>query len=133
MLGFKHLRGRLRGDESVPLDVRVSLVHALYQDARSLVIGSVAATVTSLFSAWKTEELSLYLCSLAIVSVFALRALDFRAFTRCRDIRTTEDAVEWELRYVVGAASHVAALGIWCLLCFAQTSDPSVQLLSFSI
>ena len=41
--------------------------------------------------------------------------------------------MEWELRYVIGAASHVTLLGLWCLLSFAETDDPSVQLLSFSM
>ena len=63
MRGIEYVRRRLRGDESIPLDIRVSLVRALYHDARSLVIGSVAAIVTSLFSAWKTGNPSLLLCS----------------------------------------------------------------------
>ena len=133
MRSIEYARRRLRGDESIPLDIRVSLVRALYHDARSLVIGSVAAIVTSLISAWKTDQFSLYLCSLAIVFVFAVRVFDFRAFSRRAEISTTDEAVEWELRYVIGAAGHVTLLGLWCLLAFAQTSDPSVQLLSFAM
>ena len=52
MRGIEYVRRRLRGDESIPLDIRVSLVCALYQDARSLILGSIAAIVTSLVSAW---------------------------------------------------------------------------------
>jgi len=133
MRGVEQLRSWLQGDESIPLDIRVSLVRALYQDAKSLVIGSLAAIVTSLASAWKTGEPSLYLCSVGIAAVFAARLLDFRAFARRSEISSTDIAVEWELRYVVGAAGHVSLLGLWCLLSFTHTTDPSVQLLSFSM
>jgi len=133
MRALRYLRRRFRGTESVPLDVRVSLVGALYQDYRSLVIGSVAAIITSLISAWKTHEPSLYLCALAIVSVFLVRALDFKAFAKRAEIDTHEAAIVWEARYVTGAACHVALLGLWCLVSFARTSDPSVQLLSFAM
>src|SRR6476659_8862496 len=107
MRGIEYVRKHLRGDQSIPLDIRVSFVRALYCDACSLVIGSVAAIVTSLFSAWKTSNPLLLLCAVALTIVFALRVLDFRAFGKDTEITTTDAAVEWELRYVVGAASHV--------------------------
>ena len=133
MQALRYLRRRFRGDESIPLDIRVSLVGALYQDSRSLVIGSAAAIVTSLISAWKTGEPLLYLCALAIALVFLVRALDFKAFAARAEIGTTAAAIAWEVRYVIGAACHVALLGLWCLVCFARTADPSVQLLSFAM
>src|SRR5882724_3826821 len=98
------LRRRFRGTESVPLDIRVSLVGALYHDSRSLVIGSVAAIATSLFSAWKTGEPLLYICALAIAVISIVRAVDFRAFATRGQISTHEAARAWEARYVLGAA-----------------------------
>jgi diguanylate cyclase (GGDEF)-like protein len=45
---------------------------------------------------------------------------------------TRAAAVRWELRYVVGASAYVALLGAWCFFAFARTTDPVVQLLTFS-
>jgi diguanylate cyclase (GGDEF)-like protein len=38
--------------------------------------------------------------------------------------------IAWERRYVFGASTFDALLGIWCFIAFVRTSDPFVQLLS---
>src|SRR4029450_13558530 len=96
--------------------------------------GSIAASITALITAWKTGEPALYLCSLAIAVVACLRAVDVRAFESGRaQVVTVAEARRWESRYVVGAAAHVALLGVWCLFAFARTSDLFVQIFSFSL
>ena len=133
-MGFWQKLARNRQGQALPVEIYTSLVEALYEDFRSLFIGSIAAAGTALITAWKTGEPFLYVCSLAIVLVACLRALDVRAFfQRSPHIMTREQAAMWELRYVVGAAAHVALLGIWCLIAFAMTSDPFVQIFSFSL
>lgn len=125
---------RTRKGQSLPFEIYVSLVESLFLDHRSLLVGSVAASITALVTAWKTGEEFLYFCSAAILMVACARALDMRAFRRCRPhITTIEEARTWEHRYVVGAAAHVALLGTWCLASFIKTSDPFVHLISFSL
>ncbi len=114
--------------------MHISLVRSLYQDRQSLVIGSISASATALFSAWVTGDLAIYLCSFALALVACLRVLDFRAFSAgSAQVRTMDAATRWERRYTIGAASHVTLLGLWCMAAFARTSDPFVQLLSFAM
>jgi hypothetical protein len=69
----------------------------------------------------------------AIVSSRAC-ALDVHAYVKHRPLlATSEQARRWEQRYVFGAAAHVLLMGIWCLAAFAKTSDPFVQISSFSL
>jgi diguanylate cyclase (GGDEF)-like protein len=125
---------RRREAQEPPAEIYISLVDSLFEDFRSLFVGSIAASVTALITAWKTGEFALYLCSLGIAIVACLRALDVRAFNEQRaQLTTVADARRWEARYVVGAAAHVALLGIWCLLAFVKTNDPFVQIFSFSL
>jgi len=122
------------GGKPLPAEVYISLVDALFEDMRSLVIGSLAAAITALITAWKTGEEAIYLCSLGMLVVAGVRALDVLAYARRRpELTTIEEASKWELRYVCGAAAHVSLMGIWCLLAFAKTSDPFVQIFSFSL
>jgi diguanylate cyclase (GGDEF)-like protein len=131
---FWHRLAASRDGQPLPAEIYVSLVDALFKDVRSLFVGSLAASITALITAWKTGEQSLYLCSVAMVIVACVRALDMRAFTARRpQLATIEEMRRWELRYVVGAAAHVALMGIWCLVAFAETSDPFVQIFSFSM
>ena len=59
-----------RGDaQPLPAEIYISLVDALFKDSRSLFLGSLAASITALITAWKTGEQALYLCSVAIVIV----------------------------------------------------------------
>lgn len=119
--------------ERLPPGMRAAVVDSLYKDRPSLLIGSAAASATSLLTAWKTADLALYLCTLAIAVVGVVRALDFRAYNAAHRACRSRAALRWQLRYVVGAACHVAMLGVWCFVSFLRTSDPSVQLLSFSL
>jgi diguanylate cyclase (GGDEF)-like protein len=120
--------------QPLPPEIYISLVDALFKDTRSLFVGSLAASITALITAWKTGEQALYLCSVAMVIVACMRALDVQAYVKRRPHLTTiEEARQWELRYVVGAAAHVCLMGIWCLVAFAKTTDPFVQIFSFSL
>ena len=123
-----------RDGQPLPAEIYISLVDALFKDFPSLLVGSLAASITALITAWKTGEQALYLCSVAMLVVACVRALDVRAYPRHRPLVTgIDEARRWELRYVVGAAAHVSLMGIWCLLAFAKTSDPFVQIFSFSL
>jgi len=123
-----------RGGQPLPAEIYISLVDALFEDVRSLFIGALAGAITALITAWKTGEPALYLSSVAMVVVACMRALDVQAYMRRRtQVATIEEARKWELRYVLGAAAHVSLMGIWCLLAFAKTSDPFVQIFSFSM
>src|SRR4029450_13183638 len=63
-----------------------------------------------------------------------MRELDVQAYVKRRPHLTTiEETRQWELRYVVGAAAHVCLMGIWGLVAFAKTTDPFVQIFSFSL
>jgi diguanylate cyclase (GGDEF)-like protein len=123
-----------RDGQPLPAEIYVSLVDALFKDFSSLIVGSVAASITALITAWKTGEQALYLCSAAMLVVALARAVDVRAYQRQRPLVTGIAAARrWELRYVVGAAAHVSLMGIWCLLAFVKTSDTFVQFISFSL
>jgi diguanylate cyclase (GGDEF)-like protein len=125
---------RRRDGQPLPPDIYISLVDALFKDFTSLIVGSLAASITALITAWKTGEQALYLCSMAMVLVACVRARDVRAYRARRpQLAGIAAARQWELRYVVGAAAHVFLMGLWCLLAFAKTSDTFVQFFSFSL
>jgi hypothetical protein len=133
-MGIWHRLARPRKGPPLPPEIYVSLVEALFADLPSLFVGSLAAAITALITAWKTGEQALYLCSAAMVVVAGMRALDVRAFQKRRpELTTIEEARRWELRYVTGAAAHVSLMGVWCLLAFVKTTDPFVEIFAFSI
>jgi diguanylate cyclase (GGDEF)-like protein len=129
-----HGLAKPRPDQSLPGEIYSSLVDALFNDFRSLFIGSIAASGTALITAYKTGEPLLYLCSFLIAVVACARGLDVRAYQRRREqLATIGEAIKWERRYVAGAAAHVLLLGMWCLVAFVKTSDPFVQIFSFAL
>src|SRR6516164_8375162 len=108
--------GRLHRHDGLPKEIYISLVGSLYQDARSLFTGSIAASAAALVTAVETGEIWLLICAVTMPVVAYLRALDVRHFAGHRGkIETVEAARVWELRYVAGAAGAVALLGLWCL------------------
>ena len=75
--------------QPLPPEIYISLVDALFKDTRSLFVGSLAASITALITAWKTGEQALYLCSVAMVIVACMRALDVQAYVKRRPHLTT--------------------------------------------
>jgi diguanylate cyclase (GGDEF)-like protein len=133
---MEHWHGQARRcpDRSLPPEIYISLVNALYNDFRSLFVGAIAASGTALITAYKTGEPLLYLCSLAIALVACARGWDVGRYQKRRArICSSEEVGKWERRYVAGAAAHVMLLGMWCLVAFSKTSDPFVQIFSFAL
>jgi len=120
--------------ESLPPEIYIPLVDSLYKDGRTLLMGTIFVAGSVLVTFWKTGQVLLLGCAVAIVLVAAARGLVMRAYARGRaDIRDNEVARRWERRYVAGAATSVGLLGIWCYIAFAATTDAFAQLVSFSM
>jgi len=114
----------------VPPEIYVSLVDSLFEERRTLLIGSLAATIAVLLTAWKSGEPLLWACAGVLVLATLGRNWDMRRYSRQRPVTSFEVAEKWERRYVAGASAFVAILGVWTFIAFVKTDDPFVQLLS---
>ena len=132
---MKSLRGKhraFRGRDIAP-EIYIPLVDSLYQEGRTLVVGYFMAVVSILLSYWKSGEVLLLACAAAFTVVAVARTMDMRAYARTRaELKTSEAARHWEIRYGAGAASSLAILGLWCYVGFAYTTDAYVHLVSFT-
>ncbi|HVY18732.1 MAG TPA: EAL domain-containing protein [Bauldia sp.] len=121
-------------EADLPAEIYVPLVDALYADVRSLYIGSSAASLAALLTAWKTGALWLIACAAGIVIVTALRAVDMRAYARIRPrLQTVESIRHWEQRYIFGAAIYAFQLGAWTFMTFYFTDDAFSHLFAFTV
>ena len=110
------------------------MVDSLFKDGRTLLIGTFLVTASVLVTYWKTGDVLLLCCALAIVLVAGARGMVMRAYVRARPtVTSAEVARRWEHLYVAGAAMSLALLGIWCFVTFSRTSDASADLVSFSM
>jgi diguanylate cyclase (GGDEF)-like protein len=115
-------------------DVYVSLVASLFSDPRTLLTGAFGTILAAFVTAWKTGEPLLWACAIAMMVIAGARAVDMVIFRKRRaDVTAIGAARYWELRYVIGSTVYVLVMGLWCFLTFVITSDPLVQLLSFSM
>ncbi len=117
----------------LPADIYIPLVDSLYEDRRTLITGSVFAAIGIFTTFWKTGEVALLYCAIAVVLVACARALVMWQYFRARaTVTTTEAAKRWEYRYVAGATITYMLLGLWCYAVFAGTTDSYAHLVSFS-
>ena len=123
-----------QGYKALPAEIYLPLVDSLYQDGRTLLVGTILVTVSVFATYWKTGEILLFYCALAIILVASARGLIISAYLRTRStVTSSEVARRWERRYVAGAAASVALLGSWCYVAFTRTSDPYAYVVSFSM
>jgi diguanylate cyclase (GGDEF)-like protein len=121
---------RLVNRQTVPPDIYVSLVDALFSDPRSLLVGALSTSCAALLTAWETSHLSLVACAFAILVIGSLRAASMHAYARWRpEAPQLAFFQRWERLYVAGAALYATALGAWCLVCFAVSNHAVVLLL----
>jgi diguanylate cyclase (GGDEF)-like protein len=123
----------VRRHEELPPDIYLPLVDSLYQDARTLLIGSLFVACSIFITYWKTSEILLFWCAAAFVVLAGGRGIMMRAYHRARATVTSVRAGKrWESFYVAGASASYALLGIWCFISFTLTSDPYAALVSYS-
>ena len=127
-------RRPIEGGEAAPPEIYISLVDSLYKDGRTFLVGTILVTGPAFILYWKTGQIILLNCALAIAFVACARGLLMHAYFRVRSTVTSlEVAKRWERRYLAGATVSHALLGIWCYVAFSHTSDPFVDLVSFSM
>src|SRR5271157_4658002 len=120
--------------EALPPEIYLPLVDSLYQDRRTLLLGTIFVTGSVFITFWKTGEPLLFYCALAIIVVACVRGLTMRAYFRARaTVISAEDGRRWEGRYVAGASAVHALLGMWCFIALWRTSDQFAQLISYSM
>ena len=106
----------IQRQKGLPAEVYLPLVDSLYQNGQTLLLATLCVTSAAFITYWKTGEILLLYCTLAIVVVACARGMLIRAYLRVRPtVTTTEAARGWERSYVVGAAASVASLGILVL------------------
>ena len=74
--------GRLHRQDGLPKDIYISLVGSLYQDGRTLFVGSIGSSAAALITAIVSHEVWLLMCAIAMPAVAYLRVLDLRQFQR---------------------------------------------------
>ena len=110
------------------------MVDSLYQDGRTLFLGTIFIIGSVFITYWKTGEILFLYCAAAIILVACARGIMMRAYFRVRaTVTSMEEGRRWEHRYVAGAAALFTLLGIWCFIAFAYTPDPYAVLVSFSM
>ncbi|HET9902646.1 MAG TPA: EAL domain-containing protein [Xanthobacteraceae bacterium] len=132
------LRSRKIGESvdrrELPADIYIPLVDSLYDDTRSLFVGSLATVAAVLLSAWKTGEPLLVFCAGAMMMVAIARLLAMSAYWRPKNRpKSVAAARKWEIEYVIGAAVYVSLLGLWCVIAFGRSSDGFVRQLSLVV
>jgi len=120
--------------QELPSEVYISLVGSLFTDPRNLLVGAIGTFIAALITAVKSGEPLLWVCTIALVLTACMRATDMHIFGRQDRLSNDPKVIrKWELRYVIGSCIYVALLGTWCLIAFVKSSDPEIQLLSFSV
>jgi len=133
MAGLQKAAPRRRNSD-LPFEIYASTVDALFDVPQSLFIGSLAASIAALVTAWVADSYVLLAVGIAIALTATLRDVDMRAYRRQRaeTLKSVAAVRRWEHRYIIGATVYLGLMGIWAAASFAVTDDPFVRLFSFA-
>src|SRR5262249_44620166 len=93
--------GRVQVRETTSPEISISLVDSLYKDGPTFLVGTILVTVPAFIIYWKTGEILLLGCALAIVLVACVRGLLMYAYFRLRStVTSVASATRWERCYL---------------------------------
>jgi diguanylate cyclase (GGDEF)-like protein/PAS domain S-box-containing protein len=115
-------------------DVTISLIDALYKDRSTFLVGTVLVGGPAFIVYWKSGDIPLLICAVAIVLTASVRGILMQIYCRKRSsVRSLESARRWERLYLAGASLTHLLLGVWCYVAFSRSTDPFVYFFSFSV
>lgn len=117
---------------TVPDDLYVQLVRALFADRKALILGSVATGICGIVTIMATQSTLVVLLVAAMAVVSLLRVTDFSRFGMISSDLDPSTSRHWEFRYTIGAAGYMALLGFWTLVVFTVTADEFPRMLALT-
>lgn len=131
---FHESHKQLADNEQLPLLVYESVVRSLYKDQRTLLVGTLSMVVAPLILYTRTADPAQLYFAVLLLFFGALRLIDGMMFHRAQaNPLTNAEVRHWELRYATLGALYVGALGMWCFVGFATSSDEFVHQMSVII
>jgi diguanylate cyclase (GGDEF)-like protein len=117
----------------LPAEFHRATVDSMFGDARSLGIGTFAAASVATFVSIWMGALSIGLIAALLLVVGAVRLRWMQLYKlRLSEAPSPSQLRRWESVYVLGAASHVLLLGLFCYVTFHSTHDSFARLASFA-
>jgi diguanylate cyclase (GGDEF)-like protein len=127
------IRRPIQGHEALPADIYIPLVDSLFKEGTTLLMGTIFVIGSVFTTYWKTGEILILYCAIAIALVACARGIMIHMYTRKRaTVTTPEIARRWEYRYSIGAAAILALLSSWCFVAL-RTNDSYAGLVSFTM
>lgn len=121
-------------DSELPEPIYDSVVRSLYDDQKTLLVGSLTITLAPLILFVRTGETVQLFFALLLAVLGGLRLLDGWLYHRAALEPLHGRAIRhWEMRYASLGAAYVGILGMWCLVSMAVTSDEFARLTAIVI
>ncbi len=117
---------------TIPDDLYVELVRALFADRKALILGSVATGLCGLVTIMATQSAIAAIPVAAMAAAALFRITDFNRFGRMSPHLDPSTARHWEFRYTIGAAGYMALLGLWTFTVFEVTADEFPRMLALT-
>ena len=130
------IQGRSPDDtkRELPTEIYVSMVDALYEDVRSLLLGAAAALAGSTYVAYLTGHPVLIAFPFAMFLIAAIRTVRMKQYHRVRgQVVAYDQARRWEREYTLGANALVFTIGLWCFASFMLTKSMEAHLFCVSV
>jgi hypothetical protein len=106
--------------ESIPANVRRSLVESLFADSQTMVLGALATSVSALLIMALTRSAAPIAVSAVLFGVVAVRLYLIREYQSRSHTNDLAD-VQWlERSYVLSASSYLLSIGLLTLTAFAE-------------
>src|ERR1700733_7885849 len=109
------------GREAPSPEISIALIDSLFKDGPTFLVGTTFIAGPAFITYWKTGNILLLSCAVAIALVGAARLLLMYVYYRRRSTVTTLDVAKtWERLYLSGATLTHILLGMWCYVAFSE-------------
>jgi diguanylate cyclase (GGDEF)-like protein len=110
-----------------------ALIDSMCQNFWPILIGSISTAAAAVMTAIKTGNVWLWPCTILIVGIGTFRAFQMRKYERRTSGLTYEQAKQWEPRYMAGALTYAAVLGVWCFITILGNDDTIAHMVCVAV
>jgi len=135
-MNFKSSQREEMNGIELPDSIYASVIHSLYKDLSSLIVGTACAALAPLVLYWKIADPVQILFSILFILSGVYRTVERTAYRNAinekelagQEVSFRRNAY-WEMRYLYSASTFIAVLGAWYFVTVLRSDDPFTQLM----
>ena len=113
--------------------LRAARIDSLFEAPGPLLAGIIFVAIAAAMTALKSGDDRIWACVVFLAVTGALRVFDLQRYLPRKAKLTSDEAAQWQKRYLIGAMVQAVAIGTWTFVTLSSSDDAVVHMICLSV